>query len=328
ESLGEATCDPNTPGRRCFQTSLFVAAPAGTARASGNTTLTIALALPSDTTTTSATDNAYSGMTIRTTGGTGAGQSRVVSSYNGGTAVATVASAWTTTPDATTTYTIVEHLLATSNFTLHGRGADCSAAPLASKRKFVSTMYYVRDYSHTAGDGVPTLVRSVFDPAGAPALAHQAPEALVEGIERFAVELGIDNVVSRCGLGTAVDYTAAVAKVDPSTCVLNADASRNSLPTNRGDGNPDRFVRCTTAAPCTVAQLANVVAAQLFVLVRNTEPSPDYTDSKTYCLTSIAADGSCPAASLAGPFNDHYKRHLFSTTVRLTTISSRRETPQ
>jgi type IV pilus assembly protein PilW len=28
-----------------------------------------------------------------------------------------------------------------------------------------------------------------------------------------------------------------------------------------------------------------------------------------------------------GPFNDHYKRHVFSTSVRLTNISGRRETP-
>ena len=100
------------------------------------------------------------------------------------------------------------------------------------------------------------------------------------------------------------------------------------LPKNRGDGNPDQFVRCTTAAPCTALQLANAVATKLFVLVRNTEPTAGYTDTKTYCMASLPASGVCPAASVVGPLRDHYKRHLFSTTVRLTSVSGRRETPQ
>jgi type IV pilus assembly protein PilW len=197
---------------------------------------------------------------------------------------------------------------------------------VALKRKFVSNIFYIRDYADTAGDGVPTLVRSEFDPSGPAALAHQAAVALVPGIDRFAVELGIDNAVARCGLNTAVNYTQAVAKVDPASCVLNTDATRNTLPTNRGDGNPDQFIRCTTAAPCTAAQLANVVAVKLYVLVRNTETSAGYTDAKTYCMASLDSSGTCPAASVAGPFNDHYKRHIFTSTVRLTTVSGRRET--
>jgi prepilin-type N-terminal cleavage/methylation domain-containing protein len=325
---GEANCDADTAGKLYFQSSSCATGTAGTAQAAGNGPFAIALRPASPSSTTSAINNAYAGMTIRTTGGAGAGQTRVIGAYDGATFVATVTQPWAVVPNATTTYTIVEDLLATTGFSLHGRGADCAVAPAAAKRKFVSNIYYVRDYASTAGDGIPTLVRSSFDPAGAPALSHQAAEALVEGIDRFAVELGIDNVVTRCALGTAVDYSAAVAKVDPATCALNADPALNTLPTNRGDGNPDTFVRCTTAAPCTAAQLANAVAAKLYVLVRNTEPTPSYTDTKTYCLASIPANGTCPAASLVGPLNDHYKRHLFSTTVRLTTVAGRRETPQ
>lgn len=325
---GDANCDADTAGKLYFQSSQCASGTAGTAQASGNGAFTIALRPASTSSTTSTIGNAYAGMTIRTTGGLGAGQTRVISAYDGTTFVATVSEAWAVVPDATTTYTIVEDRLATSGFSLHDRGANCAAAPAAAKRKFVSNIYYVRDYASTAGDGIPTLVRSSFDPAGAPALAHQPAEPLVEGIDRFAVELGIDNVVTRCALGSAVDYSAAIAKVDPATCALNVDPVLNTLPTNRGDGNPDTFVRCTTAAPCTAAQLSNAVAAKLYVLVRNTEPTPSYTDTKTYCLASIPANGTCPAASVVGPLNDHYKRHLFSTTVRLTTIAGRRETPQ
>ena len=112
-----------------------------------------------------------------------------------------------------------------------------------------------------------------------------------------------------------------------ATCAATSDDTRKMLPTNRGDGNPDEFVRCTNAVPCTAAQLTDVVAVKMFLLVRNSEASPGYRDGKSYCLASYQADGSCPAASLTAASNDGYKRHLFSTTVRLTTISGRRETP-
>ena len=48
---------------------------------------------------------------------------------------------------------------------------DC--ATVAEKRKFVSNIYYVRDYAVTAGDGIPTLVRSQFDFVGG-TLEHQS----------------------------------------------------------------------------------------------------------------------------------------------------------
>lgn len=86
--------------RACgFAETILAAAVTGTAQAGAASTITLAAAA-------SAVDNAYKFMTIRTTGGTGSGQSRVVSAYNGTTKVATVSEAWTTTPDATTTYSI------------------------------------------------------------------------------------------------------------------------------------------------------------------------------------------------------------------------------
>lgn len=323
---GTSGCDTDVSGKMYFQSSLCTSAAAGQVQPAGNTALTIALAPAAPSNTTSASNNAYVGMTVRIVSGAGAGQSRTISAYNGATGVATVSASWSPLPDSTSTYAIAEDVLGTSGFTLHNRGADCSTAATADKRKFVSTMYYVRTWSNASGDGIPTLVRSSFDPGATVALSHQPAEALVEGVEGFAVEIGIDNKVTRCGLNTAVALGAAVTKVDPATCAANTDPVRNTLPTNRGDGNPDLYVRCTTASPCTADQLANAVAAKFYVLVRNTEATPGFTDTKTYCMASVQSDGTCP--SVLGPFNDHYKRHLFANTVRLTTISGRRETSQ
>jgi type IV pilus assembly protein PilW len=61
----------------------------------------------------------------------------------------------------------------------------------------------------------------------------------------------------------------------------------------------------------------NTVAVRIFVLVRSENKTPGYVDTKTYTLGSTTM----------GPFNDGYKRHLFTQTVRLTNVSSRRETP-
>lgn len=82
-----------------------------------------------------------------------------------------------------------------------------------------------------------------------------------------------------------------------------------------GDGSPDgAYVACN---PCNLAQLPNIVAVKLHVLARNLDTTPGHADDKTYQL----------GPDSFGPFDDGYKRHVFSTTVRLVNPSGRRETP-
>ena len=212
-------------------------------------------------------------------------------------------------PDAPTPYK-----LGTSAFNLHNR--DCvgtgvtqalpiTAGTIAEKRKFISNIYYIRDYAQTVGDGIPTLMASQFDLSGG-TLAHQAAIPLIEGIEGFHVELGIDSLSDT---NAALDYTVAVNWANP----LNLTS-----PTNRGDGVPNgAFVSCTDAVPCTFDQLMNAVAVKIYVLARADKVSPGYTDTKTYSL----------GTTTLGPFGDGFKRHVFSTTVRLINVSNRRETP-
>ena len=54
----------------------------------------------------SATDDIFNGATITTTGGTGSGQTRIISDYVGSSKVATVSVAWDTNPSSDTTFTI------------------------------------------------------------------------------------------------------------------------------------------------------------------------------------------------------------------------------
>jgi prepilin-type N-terminal cleavage/methylation domain-containing protein len=272
----------------------------------GSTVSTIKLASGA-----SSNNSAYTNATIRLTSGTGSGQTNTISSYDGSTKIATVSTNWTTTPDASTDYSfdstdyVFDKPVA---MTLHNR--DCAtastlaSATIASVRKFISHIYYIRDYSVTVGDGIPTLVRSNFDLSGTTP-SHITADAMVEGIEGFDIEYGIDSLSET---GAAVDYTAAVAWQDPT--------NQKTL-TNRGDGKPDSYVHCTAASACTAYQLANVTAAKIYVLARSRETTPGYTDTKTYQLGSTTL----------GPFNDGYKRHVFETTVRLSNVAGRRETP-
>jgi hypothetical protein len=71
----------------------------GTATAGAASTITLAVG-------SSAVNSYYKGLIIRTTGGTGSGQSRYITGYVGSTRVATVDTAWSVQPDATTTYEI------------------------------------------------------------------------------------------------------------------------------------------------------------------------------------------------------------------------------
>lgn len=190
----------------------------------------------------------------------------------------------------------------------------------AEMRKFISNLYYVRNYSVTAGDGIPTLMRSQFRLASG-VLSHKSAESLIEGVEGFRVEFGIDNI-SDAGTNIVMgaDSSGVVAPANLHSAAIKwaATTPANTSPTNRGDGSPDGdYVRCTTLSPCTAAQLMNVVAVKLYVLVRNDVVTPGYTDVKTYNLGSTTL----------GPFNDGFKRHLFTQTIRLVNISSRRETP-
>jgi prepilin-type N-terminal cleavage/methylation domain-containing protein len=311
-------CDPNVAGRLYMQVPFCPAeANAGTAQSASSNSITLS-------SSASAVDASYVGLTIRTVSGTGLGQNRTISAYTGGSRLATVSPAWTTIPDNTTVYSF-EYMLGTNAYPLHtvhctGTGSPAtlpiSSGTVADKRKWVSNIYYISNIPNPdqPNQVIPTLVVSQFDFASG-TLAQQAPLVMIDGIDAFRVELGIDNISKSLA---PVDYTQAVVWTDP----IN-----HTLATNRGDGAPDTFVRCTTAVPCTAAQLSNVVAVRIYVLARSRDTTPGYTDTKSYCLGDLNPNGSCPAANQIAAANDSYKRHVFSSTMRLINVSGRRETP-
>jgi len=55
---------------------------------------------------------------------------------------------------------------------------------------YLPTIFYIRDYSVTVGDGLPTLCRAFLVPDSSPDMTNQC---LVDGIEDMQVELGVDD---------------------------------------------------------------------------------------------------------------------------------------
>jgi len=78
------------------------------------------------------------------------------------------------------------------------------------------------------------------------------------------------------------------------------------------DGAPETY----TAIPATITDWANVVTVRMHILARNTRETGGHKDEKTYNLGPV----------VVGPFNDKYRRHVYSEMIRLMNVSGRRET--
>jgi hypothetical protein len=158
----------------------------GTAQAGGVNTVTLAAG-------DSATTNIYAEWAVFITGGTGAGQSNPIVSYNGTTKVATCLNNWTTVPDATSTYEIrnvgsliaipssgspsVNYIKITAtskkvrrvriecyNFVFYGILCKTEYVPYASRSPVTKTLVTISDSfaEPTGADGGYTGMGSVF----------------------------------------------------------------------------------------------------------------------------------------------------------------------
>jgi type IV pilus assembly protein PilW len=133
----------------------------------------------------------------------------------------------------------------------------------ADTRKYQVHVYFVAPCNVGTGpDGMclngtdqalPTLKMLELGSDGTNAVMNIVP--LVEGVEYFKVEYGIDDT--------------------PST----PDPITNSV----GDGVPDTYV----SAP-TIAQWPNVISVRISMLARNIKKTDDYTDDKTYTLAGAS----------------------------------------
>jgi type IV pilus assembly protein PilW len=111
---------------------------------------------------------------------------------------------------------------------------------------------------------------------------------LVEGIEYLKIEYGIDDAPAAVNLATGLS----------------------------GDATVDRFETAPSAA-----EWRSVIAAKIYVLARNTEPTRGYSDTKRYVLGSLGTTVQTPVRS------DEYKRHVYGAAAYLANPAGRREIP-
>ena len=167
-----------------------------------------------------------------------------------------------------------------------------NATPL---RRFMVRIYFVSKCNVPASD---TTCNGVTDDGGTPIPTLKMLElgpgpafqklAIAEGIEHLQFDYGID---------------------DPEFCT-------GVTPAPAGDGVADCVVMCDATTPCTTKAWSNLVSVQVNLVARNTETSPSYADDKTYSL------GGAGYTTATG---DRYRRHAYSTFVRVKNISMRRE---
>ena len=154
---------------------------------------------------------------------------------------------------------------------------------VAGLRKYTVRFYYIGT-DNGSGQAIPTLRR--LELSGATGGWVDTP--LVEGIDQLNLEYAIDIDSD----GAPDVYTA-----DPATYVCGG---------------------CTA-----ITNWANVVSVRINLLARNLEPSPGYTDAKTYTLGRNAAGTEITFVPA-----DQYRRHAYTGLVRIVNASERRDLPQ
>lgn len=159
-------------------------------------------------------------------------------------------------------------------------------------RKAIQRIYFVSSCNECGSDRTPTLKVAEY------VKGEMKVSALVEGIDDLQFDYGID---------TDNDGAPDCYVSDPA----NPDADQIS------------DTVCTPPTPAydwsnVATNWSNVMVVRIHVLARTTEPTARWSDSRTYQLGMDTT---------VGPFNDPYKRHVYSTVVRLNNPSGLRELP-
>lgn len=158
---------------------------------------------------------------------------------------------------------------------------------LADIRQYHVDIYFISPCSVPAGSAC-----SASDDGGNPIPTLKRLELTANGMTTEPLVEGIEDLQIEYGI----------------------DRSSDGAPNESSSGAGDAYV----TNPANITEWSNVAALRLFLLARNLYQSTGHNDVKSYNLGQ---------AGTKGPFNDAYKRHVFSTAVRVVNPSSRRETP-
>lgn len=172
--------------------------------------------------------------------------------------------------------------------------------PPAPLRQYLVHIYFISPCSQavldcgSSGDGIPSLKRLSLGVG--PAFPSTVPEVIASGIENMQLDFGINTASTYAG-------------------------------NTYYDGAPGTFSECSATSATTYdCDWQDVVAVRVNLLARNNDKSPGYTDTRKYSLGLKYPDAdSTDSSKYLGPFNDGYKRHVYSGLVRVNNVSMSRE---
>lgn len=145
----------------------------------------------------------------------------------------------------------------------------------------------------------------------------------INKVQRYVTRLYYIAACNECGVDTIptlkrVELQGTQLVVSPLVEGIEDVAYDYGFDTNN-DGVPDTYrTGLSGTAGAQDNDWRNVVGIRVHLLSRTTEPSADFTDSKSYALG---------LSGTRGPFNDHYKRRAYTVTTRLNNVAGLRETP-
>ncbi|QNK00349.1 PilW family protein [Dyella telluris] len=179
---------------------------------------------------------------------------------------------------------------AASAFTLQTLACNGTKAEI---RKYVERIYFLStcDTCTPNSDNIPTLKVAELS-NGALVVS-----SLVQGIQDIHYSYGIDrdqNGSPDCYVDDpTIDNTANCGTISPTYSWVNP-----------------------------VTNWYNVTAVRVSVLARNVDPTVGWTDTRSYSIGRTVVDGGAVAD---GPYNDTYKRHVYTTLARVWNTGGLRE---
>jgi hypothetical protein len=305
--VADAVCDEllsghTTEGSLGAALSLFNL-HVGTAQAGASSSITL------DATGSSATDDTYNYQAITIRSGTGAGQTRQITDYNGTTKVATVNLAWTTNPSTDSNYII--HPIGLDAATVASIATGVWAATRAGNATAGSFGEYVNaDATRISGDATAAdNAEAFFDGTGYAGTNNVMPSVTtvtgnVNGNVGGNVTGSVGSVVGNVGgnvTGSVGSVVGAVGSVTAGvTVTTNSDKTGYSL----SNGGVDAlFTRQLTesyaadgAAP-TVAQALMLIQQMLGdFAITGTTLTVKRVDGSTSAATFTLNDGTTPTS--------------------------------
>lgn len=147
-------------------------------------------------------------------------------------------------------------------------------------------------------DGIPTLKMAELKNSASG--VEVVEQSMVEGVEDIHFEYGLD---------------------------LNADGAPDCYVPDPSLDSPPTWASCPATGWSAVdaKNWSSVVSVRVNLLARSTEPSPGWSEKEKARKYDLGRKDSTGAVDLDGPFNDNYRRQVYSAVVTLPNVSGVRE---